>query len=129
MNEFLEAEKEAGIYKVAQESERGVETVEKHFARKSRQAVVKWARPSSSEGGSSRKKARRGSWVEVPSQGIFRPEAGLETIFSANDESEEEAELVSATSLRHQNQRNKGPAVLVGTEASEDLRLLKSPQP
>ena len=57
MNECLEAEKEAGIYKVAQESERGVETVEKYFARKSCQVVVKWAQSSSSEGGSSRKKA------------------------------------------------------------------------
>ena len=82
-------------------SECGVKTAEEHSARKSRQAVAKRAQPSSSEGDSNRKKARRGSGVEAPSQGIFRSEAGFE--FSADDESEEEGELVSVTSVRHQN--------------------------
>jgi len=61
MSEYLDAEKKAGTYEAAQESERGVETAEEQSARKSRQAVAKRAQPSSSEGGSSRKKARRGS--------------------------------------------------------------------
>jgi len=41
-------------------------------------------------------------------------------IFSTDVESEEEGKLASATSLRHWNQRNKGHAVSVGTEASEE---------
>ena len=120
MSEYLEAEKEAGIYETAQESERGVETTEEHSARKSHQAVAKRAQPSFSERGSSQKKAQRGSGVKAPSQEISKPEVGLETIFSADDESEKKGELISATSLHHRNQRNKGPAILVGTVVLEE---------
>jgi len=66
-----------------------------------------------------------GSRVEAPSQGISRPEVGLETIFSTDDESEEERELVSTTSLRHRNQRNKGLAVSVETEALEEPAIVE----
>jgi len=113
LNEYLKAEKDAGIYEAAQESERGAKTAKERFAKKSRQALTKRAQPSSSGGGSCRKKAQRGFGAEA--HGIFRPEAGLETIFSADDEFEEEEKLASATSLRHQNQHNKGPAASVGT--------------
>jgi len=87
---------------------------------KSRQAVAIRAQLSSSEGGSSQKKARRGSGVKASSQGIFRPETCLKTIFCDDDESEEEGELVSTTSLHHRNQRNKVHAVLVGIEVLEE---------
>ena len=43
MNGYLEVEKEASTYEVAQESERGVETAEECSVRKSRQVVVKRA--------------------------------------------------------------------------------------
>jgi len=112
MNEYLEAEKETGIYEAAQESGRGVETVEERSARRSLQVVAKRGQPSPSEGGSSRKKARRRYEVEAPSLGVSRPEAGLETMFSADDESEEEGELTFIISLRHRNRRDSGPAVL-----------------
>ena len=89
MNEYLEAEKEAGIYKAAQESERGAKTAEEHYARRSQQAVAKCAQPSPSEGGSSQKKAQRGSEAEAASLGVSRPKVGLETIFAADDDSKE----------------------------------------
>jgi len=54
MNEYLEAEKETSIYAV---TERVVEAAEERSVRKSRQVLAKRAYPSS-EGGSSRKKAR-----------------------------------------------------------------------
>ena len=60
MNEYLEAEEEAGRYEAAQELEHGIEAIEERSAKKSRQAVVKHAQPSSSEDGSSRKKAQKG---------------------------------------------------------------------
>ena len=75
--------------------------------------MVKRAQPSPSEGGSSRKKARKGYEAEAPSLGVSRQEAGLETMFSADDESEEEVKLASI-SLRHRNRHNRGPTVLVG---------------
>ena len=77
INEYLEAEKEAGIYEVAQESERIVETTKGHSARKFHQAVAKHAQPSSSKGGSRRKKAQKGSETEVPLQGAFQSGLGL----------------------------------------------------
>jgi len=60
MSEYLEAEKEAGTYKAAYKLERGTKAIEECLARKSYQTVAKRAQPSSSEGGSSRKKARKG---------------------------------------------------------------------
>ena len=123
MNEYLEAEKEAGTYEAAQESECDIETAKERFARKSHQVVTMRAQPSFSEGGSSWTKAWRGSGVEAPSQGISRPEAGLKMIFSTDDEYEEEGELVSNTSLHHRNQHNKGPAVSMQIEASEELAI------
>ena len=98
--------------------------MEERSVRKSRQAVAKRTQPSS-EGDSSWNKAQRGSGVEGPSQGISGLEAGLEAIFSADDESEEEGELVLVTSLHHRNQRNKGLAILVGTKALEELAITK----
>ena len=62
MNEYLEAEKEADTYEVAQESERGVETTEERSAGKSRQAVAKQAQPSSSEGESEESTERVCGW-------------------------------------------------------------------
>jgi len=56
---------------------------------------VKHTRSSSSEGDSSRKKARKGSEAEVPSQGVSRLEMGLEMILSGNEDSEKEEELAS----------------------------------
>ena len=61
----------------------------RNVVRKSRQAMIKRAQPSSSESGSSQKKALRGSRVEASSQEISRLEVSLETIFSVDDESEE----------------------------------------
>jgi len=43
MVEYLEAEKEAGMYEAAQESEHGVKTAEECSTRKSRQAMAKRA--------------------------------------------------------------------------------------
>jgi len=54
INEYLEAKKEVGTY---EEEERVVGTAEECSVRKSCQAVVKHAYPSSSTGGSIRKKA------------------------------------------------------------------------
>ena len=64
MNEYLEAEK-ANRYEAAQELEHGAETIEERFARKSRQVTVKRTRSSSSEGYSSRKKARKKSSLNI----------------------------------------------------------------
>ena len=66
MNEFLEAEKEAGAYEAAG---RIVDTTEEYSVRKSHQAVAKRAHPSPSVSGSSRKKAQREPEVEVSLQG------------------------------------------------------------
>jgi len=41
-------------------------------------------------------------------------------IFFADDESKEEGELVSSTSFHHQNQHNRGPAILTRAEVSEE---------
>ena len=78
------------------------------------QVVAKRAQTSSSEGALSQKKAWKRAGVEALSQVISRPREGLEAIFSADDESEKEGELVSNTSLRHQNQHNKDPAIQWG---------------
>ena len=48
MNEYLEAEKEAGRYEAAQESECGSKTVKERSARKFRQVVTKYALQESS---------------------------------------------------------------------------------
>jgi len=44
-------------------------------------------------------------------------------IFSADDESEEEGELVSTTSLSRQSHCNKGPTISVGAKVSEELAI------
>jgi len=64
MNEYLEAEKEAGTYAT---TESVVEIAEEPSVRKSCQAVAKRTHPSS-EGCSSQKKARRKPEAEVPLQ-------------------------------------------------------------
>jgi len=61
MNEYLEVEKDAGRYEVAQKSERDAKTTEECSARKYRKVAAKRTRSSSSEGNLSRKKARKGS--------------------------------------------------------------------
>ena len=48
-------------------------------------------------------------------------------MFPANDESEEEEELASNISLRHQNRFNEGPTVLVGTEAAKEPATAEKP--
>ena len=60
MNEYLEFEKEAGAYEAVGR------VVEERSVRKSRQAMAKLVHPSSTVGGSNRKKARREPEVKVP---------------------------------------------------------------
>ena len=121
MNEYLKAEKEAGRYEAAQESERGAEITEKCFARKSRQVAAKRTRSSSSESESSRKKAWEGIGAKVPSQGVFRSEMGLEKILSGNENSEEEKRLAPPLI---QSQRSRGPAISVGTEVAGEPAMV-----
>ena len=61
MNEYLEVEKDACRYEVAQKSERDAKTTEECSVRKSRKVAAKRTQSSSSEGDLSRKKARKGS--------------------------------------------------------------------
>jgi len=84
MNEYLEAEKEAGACEAA---EHITGTTEEHSARKSRQAVAKRAHLSSSAGGSSQKKVRREPETKVPLQGASQPALGF-----AESEKEEEVD-------------------------------------
>jgi len=106
MNEYLEAEKEAGIYEAA---ERVIGTAEEYSVRKSRQAMAKRAHPSPSAEGSSRKKARREPEAEVPLQGASQP--GLGSV-----ESEKEEEVAPPLI---QSRRDRGPATSVGIEVAE----------
>jgi len=111
MNEFLEVKKEASVCVTA---ERAVRTAGEHPVRKSRQAVVKHAHPSSSAGGSSRKKTRREpTEAEVLLQGVSEPGLG-----SAESEKEEEV----APPLI-QSRCSRGLATLEGTE------VVEGPQP
>jgi len=93
MNEYLEAEKDASRYEVAQASEHGAETTEECSTRKSHQVTIKRTWSSSSEGDSSHKKSQKGSKAKVPSQEVSRLEIGLEKILWGNEDSEEEEEL------------------------------------
>ena len=99
----LEAEKEAGAYEAARC------IVEECSIRNSHQAMAKRAHPSSSTGVSSRKKAWREPWAEVPSQGASRPELGI-------TESEEEEE-VAPPLIR--SRRSRGPITSEGVEVAE----------
>jgi len=120
MNEYLEAEKEAGRYEAAQESKRGAETTIECSARKSHQVATKSTQSFYSKGDSSCKKAQKGSEAEVPSQGVSRLEMGLEKILSGNKDSKKEEEL-AAPLIRSQHSR--GPAVSVGTEVVKEPQL------
>jgi len=62
MNEYLEAEKEAGAHEATVSI---IETTEEHSARRSRQAVAKRSHSSLSAGGSSWKKTRRELIVHI----------------------------------------------------------------
>ena len=77
----MEAEKETGAYEV---DWRIVETTEERSVRKSRQAIVKCAHPSSSAGGSSQKKARKELEAEVPLQRASQ--SGLSPTVSEEEE-------------------------------------------
>ena len=81
MNEFLEAEKEAGAY---EEAGRVVETTEENSVRKSPQALAKRAYPSPSTNGSCRKKAQMEPKTEVPLQGASQ--LGLGSVESKEEE-------------------------------------------
>ena len=83
-------------------------------------------RTQPSEGCSSQKKAQKGPEVEVPSQETPRPEAGLETIFSANENSEEEGELAPTISLHHRSRCNRGPTLVIVEEVPEMLAKVQA---
>ena len=83
------------------------------FVRRSRGIVAKRPRSQSSEAGLSlrKKKARREPETEIIPKKTLMLEAELESIFSSDEETDEDDELSPSTALRSKGLHTRGPVV------------------